>query len=192
MSGTTSAVRGFSVADVQVKGLHEENWISLPNLLIHPRIPDTSSKSANRDVVSAHPHVSLLAKFFPKERPDLKVMLLLGVNSYAALGTKPYGTTYPYVHHTSLGWALVGPVRTEESAKESSFKSLRTSATLNDRERSSAGRQFKDRSNSNPTSSRCRATVTLAAGAFARTTRGGQMPPPPPGLFIYYKGPPLA
>ena len=144
MSGTKSAVNGFTVADIEVRGFGEDAWITLPDLLTHPYIPDTSSESATMDIVNAHPHVRHLAKFFPRERPDLKVMLLLGVNSGAALGTKPYGTTYPYVHHTSLGWALVGPVRTEEAAKESSFKSLRSSATLNDCEQSPVGRQLRN------------------------------------------------
>ena len=148
MSGTKSAVDGFTVADIEVRGFGEDAWITLPDLLTHPYIPDTSSESATMDIVSAHPHVRHLAKFFPRERPDLKVMLLLGVNSGAALGTKPYGSTYPYVHHTSLGWALVGPVCTEGAAEEPSFKSLRTNAILNNCEHFSAERNFDESCNS--------------------------------------------
>ena len=57
-------------------------------------------------------------------------MLLLGVNCGAAMSTRPYGSRHPYVHHTALGWCLVGPVCLDSSLETStSLRTFRTSTT---------------------------------------------------------------
>ena len=65
MSGLQSNVRGSLVRNLEVKGLHEKNWISLTTVFTHPSIPDSSNELATRAVVSAHDHIKQFARNFP-------------------------------------------------------------------------------------------------------------------------------
>ena len=131
MAGLKTQMNGAAVRGLEVKGLAESRWIPLPDLLTNPYIPDTTAEVATRSVVQAHPHIRHLSGKFPEKRHDYEVLLLLGVNSGEALGTRSFGVTYPYAHHTALGWCLLGPVCRDLSiAPHSSPRALRTKAEL--------------------------------------------------------------
>ena len=132
MSSSGAIVRGSRVRNLEVKGFNESNWIPLPELLSHPSIPDTSEELATRDVVLAHKHIRHLADMFASEKPDFKVLLLLGVNSGEAMFTRAYGSKQPYAHHTALGWSLVGSTclgSPSERSTKTTLKVLRTTTT---------------------------------------------------------------
>ena len=129
LSGCTTQMNGRLVDGLEVRGLGEEKWINLPELYTHPFIPDTKSEVAVSGEVSAHTHLIHLADHFPVQRLDLKVQLLLGVNSGEAMRTEAFGDSYPYAHHTALGWCLVGPVCVDSKIKHqpTAYKALRSS-----------------------------------------------------------------
>ena len=110
VDGVKSNVKGHLVSGLEVRGINENQWIRLPNLFSNSFIPDTKFEIATSDIVRDHPHVSHLAKHFPNEVSNYDVLLLVGSNCGPAMSTRPYGTHAPYVHHTSLGWAMVGPI----------------------------------------------------------------------------------
>ena len=125
MSGYKSKIDGGIVTGLEARGIGEKRWVSLPELLTHPSIPDTKAEVATRDIVNAHPHISHLSANFPNSASDCKVLLLLGVNCGDAMHTQVYGETYPFAHHTALGWCLVGPV-CRDSIRQEEVKALRT------------------------------------------------------------------
>ena len=128
LSGQSTPMSGFLVDNLEVRGLEEKNWIDLPGLHTHPFIPDTVSEVAIRQEVAAHCHIKNLADNFPETRANFDVKLLLGVNCGPAMKTKVYGEEYPFVHHTALGWSLVGPVRKNHKTSRV-CKILRTTVT---------------------------------------------------------------
>ena len=131
MSGHETKMDARIVGKLEVKGISETTWVQLPELYTHTFIPDTSSEVAVRSEVRAHAHLQHLANNFPTKKPDLKVQLLLGVNSGGAMKTEAFGEHFPYAHHTVLGWCLVGPVCVDalESNTTKKHKVLRSTAT---------------------------------------------------------------
>ena len=131
MTGYKTLLEGSAVSGLEVRGAGESKWIPLPEILTNPFIPDTSSEVATKSVVLAHPHIQHLVKHFPTETPALEVRMLLGVDCGEVMYTQSFGKTFPYAHHTALGWCLVGPVCSEmQSAPRNLIKSLRTSAEV--------------------------------------------------------------
>ena len=104
-----SKVEGKLVSGLEVKGLKKSDWIKLPPSLTHPGLPDTRAETSDSSVVQQHPHIKHFAKHFPKIDSDLEVMLLVGTNCGNAMRTRCYGDTFPFVHDTALGFAMVGP-----------------------------------------------------------------------------------
>ena len=109
MSGLRTSMEGCLVKDLEVRGVHENEWIGLPPMWSHSALPDTRDEVATRRIVEAHPHIAHLSKHFPVKRENVEVLLLIGHDCGTAMATKMYGRKFPYAHHTSLGWALVGP-----------------------------------------------------------------------------------
>jgi hypothetical protein len=110
MSGYRTSTQGEIVEGLQVKGVTERVWITLPSMLTHASIPDTRGKVASLSLVATHPHEKHLACNFPEVSRRAEVLLLVGANRGKAMFTKLYGAQFPFVHHTALGWPLVGPV----------------------------------------------------------------------------------
>ena len=110
MSGLRTDHEGVVVDNVQVRGIGQRSWLTLPRMLSNLNIPDTSHQVATRSIVESHTHIMRFAGRFPLQRPDLDVLLLIGVNCGEVMNPKSYGTTYPFVHRTVLGWSLVGPI----------------------------------------------------------------------------------
>ena len=127
MSGLRNEHKGVIVDNIQIRGMHQGDWFTLPRMLSNPYIPDTSHQVATRRMVESHSHIAQFAARFPQRRPDLEVLLLIGVNCGEAMSPRSYGATYPFVHRTVLGWSLVGPVCLEaSSSSKAQPKVLRT------------------------------------------------------------------
>ena len=119
-----TTIKGSTVSGLEVKGLKTTKWIKLPPSLTHPDLPDTSAETAGPDLVRQHAHVRSFAKNFTEVDPTQEVMILIGANCGSAMFNRCYGSTYPYVHKTALGYALVGPtcVGIEDNSNVSVFK----------------------------------------------------------------------
>ena len=119
LSGFKTNVSGQIVAGFEVRGVGESKWIKLPNFFSNNPIPNTKFEIATDDVVQRHPHISHLAKHFPGAIDDnCEIMLLIGSNCGPAMYTEQFGNHAPFVHHTALGWAVVGPVCSQSSNSE--------------------------------------------------------------------------
>ena len=103
-------INGLKVSKLEVKSSSGGQWIKLPPVLTHPGLPDTSSETAEPGLVRKYRHIRKFAESFPRIDPNLEVLLLIGANCGEAMHTRCYGASYPYVHKTALGYALVGPV----------------------------------------------------------------------------------
>ena len=126
MEQMKSTYDGNLVHDLEVKGIEKKHWILLPPTLTHPAIPDTSAEATDSRVVSQHEHIQHFAKNFPDIDPTLEVMVLIGANCGPAMKTACYGSRFPFVHNTALGWTLVGPSCLEITENYSSAKVMRT------------------------------------------------------------------
>ena len=125
LSRLSTSIHSYKISCIQVKGINERKWISLPSALTHPSLPDTRDETASPMIVKSHKHISHLAHKFPQIDPSLEVLLLVGTNCGPAMQTQSFGSKYPFAHHTALGWALVGPSCLEIS-KPSSIRALRS------------------------------------------------------------------
>ena len=128
MNGLNTTQTAASVRGLQVRDITEAKWINLPETLTHSSIPDTRDGMATSKTVSSHPHVRHLAPYFPEMDPETEVLLLIGANCGPAMTTKVYGSHYPYVHKTPLGWSLVGPVCSKGEGKNAATV-LKTSSS---------------------------------------------------------------
>ena len=98
------------MSGLRMKGVTEKRSIALPDMWTNEALPDSRSEVASRKTVAAHKHISHYAKFFPDFDQKAEVFLLIGRDCGPAMATRCYGHKAPFVHHTSIGWALVGEV----------------------------------------------------------------------------------
>ena len=110
INGTSTKKVCPIVQGIQIRGVKESSWIDLPPLVTIDHIPTSKRGIATNRIVSSHPHLRQYAKNFPMIRDEHQILLLVGSNCGAAMQTTCYGDTYPYAHHTALGWSLVGPI----------------------------------------------------------------------------------
>ena len=61
-------------------------------------------------IARQHPHIAHLAGNFVKLNESAKALLLIGREGGNILRTEAHGNTFPFAHHTALGWAVVGSV----------------------------------------------------------------------------------
>ena len=126
MANSVTTFDGLIVSGIEVRGVNEKKWLTLPSTLTHPSIPDSRDEVATPDLVRAHPHIRKYASNFPEITSDEEVLLLIGVNCGAAMRTRCYGSRYPFVHHTALGWAVVGPTCLQSNTLQKPHKILKT------------------------------------------------------------------
>ena len=110
LSGLKSSVTGMVVSGVKVRGVTEKHSIALPDMFTNNFIPDCRQEVASPQIVRAHGHVARFAKNFPKIDFNAEVSLLIGRDCSQAMKTQCFGYKPPFVHHTAVGWALVGSV----------------------------------------------------------------------------------
>ena len=101
---------GKLVTGLRVRGVNEEEQISIPSALTCPEISDTTSEVASPQMVSNIRSVSHYARHFPEFNPEVDVLLLLGRNCGRAMHTQCLTDNEPYLHRTPLGFCLVGSV----------------------------------------------------------------------------------
>ena len=112
LSGLRTTVHGIQIQGLKVKGVGEKRSFKLPTLVTNEAIPNNRDEVASPATVRAHPHISHYAKFFNDVDDNAETLLLIGRDSNDGIFTKQHGQKAPYVHHTRLGWALVGNVCT--------------------------------------------------------------------------------
>lgn len=108
MTGYRTKHSGMIVEGLRVRGINSDQSYHLPALYTNNSIPNCKNEVASPDIVRAHKHISHLAKYFPEVDPAVDVMLLIGRDAGELMKTRCHGSTFPYAHHTPLGWALVG------------------------------------------------------------------------------------
>ena len=122
-------IKGALVPGVIVKGVHELESYALPSLYLHPNIPDTTSEVATQEMVKAHPHIAALSNRFPKSVGEYPVLLLIGANCGSLMRSETIGSQAPFIHHTPLGYAVVGPM-CPQSGEAGPFKVFRTNVQV--------------------------------------------------------------
>ena len=110
MTGIRTPVKGYLVNGLSVRGVNERKAHSLPPVMTHSSIPGSKREVASPAVVAAHKHIAHLSRNFLDIDQDAEILLLLGRDCGDILATRCYGNTFPFAHHTALGWALVGSV----------------------------------------------------------------------------------
>ena len=88
--------------------------------------PNCLSESASFEEVSNCQKIKRFSKFFPNADSSLSVMVLIGRDSNDLMKTKCLTNSSPFVHHTSLGYAVVGPMGIK-SSNSNTHHVLRTS-----------------------------------------------------------------
>jgi hypothetical protein len=148
MTGFQTEMKGQLVKGLQVKGVHQHNWLCLPGVLTNSCIPDSKAEMVTPKIVLQHSHLKHLASKFPEEDKTAEVLLLIGADCGQAMHINTYGHKVPYVHETPLGWSLVGPAC--KGKNQLRFKSLKTELKKDQCEHYNAVKHF-DNSVSNPT-----------------------------------------
>ena len=108
LSGINNRTEGNLIYDLSIRGVNESRSYDLPVVVTNDMIPNCLQEVASPEVVRSYPHVSKFHSKFSDMDPHSSVMILLGRDSGDAMQTKCYGIHAPFVHHTALGWALVG------------------------------------------------------------------------------------
>ena len=125
LSGLRTTTRGIQVQGLKVKGVGEGKGFKLPTLFTNDAIPDNKDEVASPSIVRAHAHIAHYAKFFNEVDVNADTLLLIGRDSSDGIFTTRHGHKAPYVHHTRLGWALVGNICTS-ATNTTEKKVLRT------------------------------------------------------------------
>ena len=102
----STSTQDIIIEGLKVKEVNEKKRISWPRVITNDLIPSNRSEIAIPNIVRAHPHIS---NFAPKFKElEAQVLVLISLDAGKCMFTKCYGYKPPFVHHTSLGWALVG------------------------------------------------------------------------------------
>ena len=100
---------GRLVSGLRVAGVLSRDLIPLTDVLTIDELADSRDQVATPEIARLHRHVAPYASEFPPFDPKARVSLLIGTNNERALGTQvPFPDTYPLLHQTNLGYALVG------------------------------------------------------------------------------------
>ena len=129
LTGCQTSVKSMEVKNLMIKGVGEKAVFPLPKLLTNDYIPNCKEEIGTPEIVSLHPRIRKYAKHFNKLEPNANVHLLLGRDSNDILRTTCYGDHYPYVHHTAIGWALVGSACPNLKVQKDQHQVLRTAVS---------------------------------------------------------------
>ena len=99
---------GKVVSGLQVRGIHQQEVVSVPEALSCSTISDTRKEVVTPHMVKSHPVIRQFAKHFPEYDESACVLLLLGRNCARAMATECLTTIEPYVHRGPLGYSVVG------------------------------------------------------------------------------------
>ena len=110
MTGYRCKTSGKVIEGLSVQGVGETVSYDLPPLTTIDSIPNCKNEVASPKCVEMFSHISQYSKFFLDVDPKAEVLALIGQDGKKILKTECYGDEAPFVHHTSLGWALVGTI----------------------------------------------------------------------------------
>ena len=127
MNGFETEAQGRLIEGLTVRGVGERKTFPVPPIVTNSSIPGSKREIASPATVAAQNHVAHLAKNFLEVDEDAEILMLLGRDSGNVLFARCYGNHFPFVYHTSLGWALIGEVCPQIKPKEKqSYVTLRT------------------------------------------------------------------
>ena len=110
LHGNKTFCQGKVYDGFTIKGVTENYTYRLPRVYSADLIPVTKNEVATPEIVRQHPHIAHLAGNFVKLNESAQVLLLIGRDGGNILRTEVHGNTFPFAHHTALGWAVVGSV----------------------------------------------------------------------------------
>lgn len=125
LNDTKSRHVGRVVNGLVIRGVTEEREYSLPSLYENNNIPDTKYEATTPNMLKAHPSLQYLSDKFPPIDETAATTLLIGRDAVDLMVTKVIENTSPVVHHTVLGWAIVGSLSMTGS-RSNSFMALRS------------------------------------------------------------------
>ena len=123
--------RGHLVSGLEVRGMLEEDKISLPTALSCPNIADTSDEVAFPSDLQYIKQLSKYAELFPNPIKDAEVLLLIGRDCGLAMASQYITDCEPYLVKTPLGYSVIGqlyPDKPRSSEQQSSMRVMRTSS----------------------------------------------------------------
>ena len=126
LNGLKSEKKGKLIRGLKIKGVSEQKTFDLPPITTVDCIPDCKSEVASPQVVHKLKHVRNLAKFFLPIDESAEVHILIGRDGKDLLKSKCIGRHAPFVHHTSLGFSLVGITNEGSIATNNCFTVLKT------------------------------------------------------------------
>ena len=125
MNGLKSFTSGKLIDGLRIRGNNQMKTYSLPPLVTNEFIPNCLDEVATPEAVASHPHVKRFSKFFLPLNNSVSVLILIGRDSEDLMKTSCLNNKAPFVHKTSLGYALVGST-TGQSVFKNNFNVLRT------------------------------------------------------------------
>ena len=125
------ATSGKVVSGLKIRGVNEQEVITISEALSCPNIADTTKEVATPSKVRNHPYISQFAKYFPEFNDDAKVLILLGRNCGRAMATECLTNLEPYIHKGPLGFSVVGNMCLN-NVNSTNPKILRTQASSHD------------------------------------------------------------
>ena len=99
---------GMLISGITVKGVNENKVISLPPAFTNETIPDSKHEVATPAYVRKIKSIKSYAHNFLPLDKNAETLILIGRNCGDAMKTQCIGDKAPFLHHTSLGWAVVG------------------------------------------------------------------------------------
>ncbi|KAL7857230.1 hypothetical protein SRHO_G00161290 [Serrasalmus rhombeus] len=119
--GQEKPVSCFVLSDLEVCGLTESKYISLPDVYTHTDIPVTRENVPAEKDLESWPY---LRKEVRLPQIDADVEMLIGMNAHSAM--EPWKIIHsqddgPYAIKTTLGWVVNGPLKKDNDHKPSHF-----------------------------------------------------------------------
>ena len=115
MHGLTTSTAGSVIDGLTIKGVNQGRSYNLPPVISNQFIPNCIDEVATPDVVKAHPGVRKYSHLFDPLDGDAEVMMLIGRDGGDIMETTCLNQEAPFVHKTSLGYALVGSTSTQKA-----------------------------------------------------------------------------
>lgn len=128
LSEEKMTVCGRIARGLTIKGVTEGQIYTLPAVYENDHLPDTRNEVATFNLVARHPSIRKWAKNFPPLHSEHEVLMLIGRDAQDLMATKVMNKRSPFVHHTALGWAVVGPLEFRSEIDNSEFISMKTSS----------------------------------------------------------------
>lgn len=119
--GQEKPVSCFVLSDLEVSGLTESKYISLPDVYTHTDIPVTKENVPVEKDLERWPYLRNEVRL---PQIDADVEMLIGMNAHSAM--EPWKIIHsqddgPFAIKTTLGWVVCGPLKKDNDHKPSHF-----------------------------------------------------------------------